>query len=126
MIATLLLYAASIILIFWGIAHIMPIRTVVRGFGEISLDNKRIIAQTWVSEGLALVFIGMLVLLVTIYGEQGATVSNIVYWCCSAMLGLLALWHLPTGARTPILPMKICVAILLLTAGMILAGSLGS
>ena len=59
-----LIYIGSAIIILWGIAHIMPVRSVVKGFGSISTDNKRIITMEWIAEGLILIFIGGLVLCV--------------------------------------------------------------
>jgi len=32
-----LLYSGSLFLLFWGIAHLFPTRSVVRGFGDISI-----------------------------------------------------------------------------------------
>jgi len=35
-----LLYIGSIVIILWGIAHIIPTKAIVNGFGEISGDNR--------------------------------------------------------------------------------------
>ena len=59
-----LLYIGSTVILIWGIAHIVPTKSVVKGFGGISEDNIRIITMEWVAEGLTLCFIGLLVLLV--------------------------------------------------------------
>ena len=45
----------------WGIAHLFATRAVVKGFGEISKDNKKIITMEWIVEGVSLIFIGTLV-----------------------------------------------------------------
>ncbi len=42
----------------WGIAHLFPTSSVVKGFGEISADNKNIITMEWIVEGVSLIFIG--------------------------------------------------------------------
>lgn len=39
------LYAASAITAIWGVAHLFATTGVVRGFGNISQDNKRIITM---------------------------------------------------------------------------------
>jgi hypothetical protein len=65
MINELFLYLGSIIILFWGIAHIIPTKSVVNGFIKISEDNKRIISMEWIAEGLTLCFIGVLVLVIT-------------------------------------------------------------
>jgi len=40
-----LLYTGSAIIIIWGIAHLIPTEAIVRGFGPISADNKKIITM---------------------------------------------------------------------------------
>ena len=39
----ILLYIGSAIIILWGIAHLIPTRAIVDGFGDISEENKKII-----------------------------------------------------------------------------------
>jgi len=43
MLKQVLLYSGSAFIFFWGVAHLFPTRSVVSGFGGISIDNKRII-----------------------------------------------------------------------------------
>ncbi len=45
MLKQVLLYSGSAFILFWGVAHLFPTRSVVSGFGEISIDNKRIIIK---------------------------------------------------------------------------------
>lgn len=40
MLNDILLYIGSIVIILWGIAHIIPTKSVVNGFGAVSEDNK--------------------------------------------------------------------------------------
>jgi len=108
MINDILLYVGAAIITLWGIAHIVPTKAVVNGFGQISQDNKRIITMEWVAEGLALCFIGLLVLFVTIWGEAQSKTSTIVYMASAAMLVIMAALTSATGARTSIVPIKIC------------------
>ena len=58
MLANVLLYLGAAILFVWGVAHIVPIRNVVAGFGPLSEDNRINITMEWVAEGLALAFVG--------------------------------------------------------------------
>lgn len=51
-------YLAFGIVIVWGVSHIVPTAAVVRSFGDISADSRRIITMEWVGEGLALTFVG--------------------------------------------------------------------
>lgn len=122
--SNILLYVGSVVIALWGIAHIIPTRSVVNGFGSISADNKRIITMEWAAEGLALCFIGVLVLLVTALGGVQNAVSHVVFRTSAAMLIIMAGWTALTGAKTAIIPIKICpfvktaVAILFLGASL--------
>ncbi len=120
----ILLYAGSIIIIIWGIAHIVPAKSVVSGLGPVSEDNRRIILMEWVAEGLTLCFIGLLVLLITILGGAQNPVSAIVYRTCAAMLVAMAIWTQLTGARTPIVTIKICPFVKTAAAIIFFLGSL--
>ena len=124
MLNDILLYIGSAILIVWGIAHIIPTKSVVNGFGAISEDNKRIITMEWVAEGLTLCFIGLLVLFVTILGDSPNDASLIVYRASAAMLIAMAAWTALTGARTPIIPIKLCPFVKTIVAVLFIVGSL--
>jgi len=119
-----LLYIGSALILIWGIAHIVPTKSVVKGFGGISEDNIRIITMEWVAEGLALCFIGLLVLMVTVFGDSQSQVAAIVYWVSAGMLVIMAVWTMLTGARTPVTPIKICPVVKATAAVMLVLGSL--
>lgn len=119
---TVLLYIGAIIIFAWGAAHIVPVRGVVRGFGDIAQDNRRIITMTWVSEGIALCFIGALVFVATISCGPDETCSLVVYISSAAVLVVSAVWTSFTGARTRIVPMKICPIVKLLGAVLFILG----
>ena len=108
MISDIMLYIGSIVITLWGIAHIVPTKSVVTDFGPISEDNKRIITMEWIAEGLTLCFIGLLVLFITILDGSQNPVSLNVYRISAVMLIIMAGLTLLTGARTSIVPIKIC------------------
>jgi hypothetical protein len=124
MVDNLLLYAGSIILLGWGIAHIVAARAVVTGFGNISEDNKKFILMEWVAEGLTLCFIGVLVLLINILGGTINELSRVVFRISAGMLIVVAIWTALTGARTSNIPTKICPFILTAVAVMYVVSSL--
>jgi len=124
MINHILLYTGAFIVAFWGIAHIFPTKGTVQNFGDISQDNKRIITMEWVVEGINLIFVGFLVALVTITAGPTNSVSGLVYWSSAGLLVIMAVWHSFTGARTKILPMKLCPVIFLTAALLFVLGSL--
>ena len=119
----ILLYIGSALITVWGIAHIIPTKNVVKGFGTISDDNKRIITMEWVAEGLTLCFIGLLVLFVTVLENSQDNVSLIVYRTSAGMLIVMAGWTALTGARTPIVPIKICPFVKTIVAILFILGS---
>jgi len=120
---SVLLYIGSGIILFWGIAHIVPTWSVVKGFGDISPHNRRIITMEWLAEGLTLIFIGVLVVLITFYYDPTNVISQLAYRVCAGMLVLLALLTLLTGFRTKIIPMKLCPAVKILAATFLILGS---
>jgi len=119
-----MLYVGSIVITVWGVAHIVPTKSVVSGFGAISKDNKRIITMEWIAEGLTLCFIGLLVLFITISGGPQNSVSTNVYRISALMLLVMAGLSLFTGARTSILPIKICPIVKTGVAILFLLGTL--
>jgi hypothetical protein len=108
MIRGVMIYVGSIIIILWGIAHILPMKSVVRSFGPISRESKRIITMEWIVEGLTLCFIGILVFLITILGGCRNSISVIVYRSSAIMLFIMAILTLLTGARTSIIAIRFC------------------
>jgi hypothetical protein len=85
MINQILLYVGAAFPLFWGIAHLFPTKSVVKGFGDISLDNRRIITMEWIIEGVSLIFIGILTASVT-YLDHTSMISRAVYWLSFGML----------------------------------------
>ncbi len=103
-----MLYVGSILIFLWGIGHLFPTKSVVADFGELSGDNKKIITMEWIAEGLTLCFIGFLGMIIQFYfGSSGAALSLIIR-VCAVMLLTLAGVSAFTGARTSVLPMKMC------------------
>jgi hypothetical protein len=108
MVNEVLLYIGSIVILVWGIGHIIPSKSVFSGFGSISEDNKRIIKMEWIAEGLTLIFIGALVLAITILAGAQNIVAMYVFRISAVMLIVMAALTAATGAKTSIVPIKIC------------------
>ena len=122
MVNQVLLYLGAFFALAWGVAHLFPTRSVVAGFGEISLDNKRIITMEWIVEGVSLIFIGLLVAVVTLV-DRSSTVSQAVYWICFAVLNVLSIVSLFTGFKVNFLPFKLCPIIFTGSSLLIILGS---
>lgn len=118
-----LLYLGALLPFVWGVAHLFPTRSVVAGFGSISLDNQRIIRMEWIIEGITLIFLGVLVACVTVIDSSSA-VAFLVYLLCSAVLFALAIVSVFTGFRVNFLPFKVCLFLFSAAAIFILAGAL--
>jgi hypothetical protein len=124
MINEILLYLGSIIILIWGIGHIIPTKSVVSGFGKISKDNKRIITMEWIAEGLTLCFIGAIVLIITFLEGAQNSASILVYRLCGLMLLVMAGLTALTGARTSIIPIKLCPIVKTIVAILFFSGSI--
>lgn len=122
MIQLVLLYLGGGLTSIWGIAHLFPTKSVVEGFGEITLDNRRIIAMEWIVEGVALLFIGLLVAVVTFIDPTG-TVSKAVYGLSIIELIALAIVSVFTGYKIDFIPFKLCPFIFTGSAALIFIGT---
>ena len=119
-----LLYIGSIVIILWGIAHIIPTKAIVSGFGEISEDNQKVLTMELIAEGLTLIFLGVLPLSVTLLvGIQDRT-AGIVYLACAVMLLVMAVLTAMTGARTSTIWYKLCLAIKTVVAVLFILSSI--
>ncbi len=121
--SNILLYLGAAITFLWGTSHLFPTKNVVKGFGDISADNKNIITMEWIIEGAALIFTGIIVAGVTVLGEQNNTAA-FVYVSSSVFLIVLAVISLFTGFKVNFLPFKLCPVLFTLSAVLILIGYL--
>jgi hypothetical protein len=124
MLDIVLLCLGAGILFVWGVAHIIPTRSVVAGFGRLSEDNRINITMEWVAEGLALAFVGMLVALVTAAGGGSDPMGGIVVWAVLAFCVVMGAWTFIVGRRSSILPIRLCPLVLVVTAILLAAGNL--
>lgn len=101
------LYLAAGVLAAWGIAHMLPTRNVVAGFGPISRDNQRVVTMEWVNEGLTLLFIAAIMAGVAIANDDSSP-TRIILWTTVAMLNLMSVVSLFTGFKVAFLPYRLC------------------
>ena len=120
---TVFFFLSGALTIIWGIAHLFPTKNVVKNFGDISTDNKRIITMEWIIEGISLVFIGVLTILIVIT-DSHSNLSRYIYMTFIVMLVTLSIVSFFTGFRVKFLPYKICPVIFLTSAILILLGLL--
>lgn len=116
-------YAASFIVGIWGVAHLIPTRVVVAGFGEISTENRRVLTMEWGAEGLTMLFVAVLVAAVTLRAGAGDPVVVLVYRTAAGLLAAIAALTAVTGARTPVRWFKACPLVLAAVVALLLVGS---
>jgi hypothetical protein len=116
--SSILLVIAASISTLWGIGHVVPTRNIVRGFGNLTQDNRRILVMEWIAEGLSLIFLGILIGAMALWGS-GET-SRLVLRLVAGMLLAMATLSAFTGARTSILPMRLCPVVKSVTAILVL------
>ncbi len=121
MIKPILLYAGALLTAAWGIAHLFPTKSVVKGFGRINADNKDIITMEWIVEGVFLIFLGILVAAVTFLDARGM-VATVVYMLTVIALMVMAMVSLFTGFNVKFLPFKLCPFIFTASAVLIFIG----
>lgn len=121
MTAEIFLYTGAALPFLWGTAHLFPTASVVKGFGDITSDNKNIIKMEWIIEGVALIFLGILVAGVTYSGSDN-NISAFVYTVSAVELIVLALVSLFTGYKVNFLPFKLCPVLFTASAVLIMLG----
>lgn len=116
------LYLAGFFTFVWGLAHLFPTKAVVENFGDISEDNRHIITMEWITEGVALMFIGTLVAAVTFVGYDHM-IAKTVYRLAAGVLMVLAGVSLFTGFKVNFLPYKLCPVIFSVSAILLWLGT---
>jgi hypothetical protein len=119
----ILAYVAAAVTGMWGVAHAIPTRQVLAGFGPISTDNRRVLLQEWLAEAFTMWGVAAVVVVVTLV-DSGAATTVWVYRAAAGLLLALALLTGLTGARTAVIWFKICPALLGVSAALLLAASL--
>ena len=122
MLNDILLYLGGVITLLWGVSHLFPTKSVVKGFGEISEDNKNIITMEWIVEGIALIFIGFIVIGLTVIGIPGK-VTSFVYYSSAGCLIVLAVVSVLTGFRINFFAFKMCPYLFTISALLIILGN---
>jgi hypothetical protein len=123
MLKVCLLYSGSILILLWGIAHLIPTKGIVKGFEDTSTDNKKIISMEWINAGIGMCFVGLLALLITAFGNINSKEADLVYLSSSTVLFIFAVVTFLTGAKTAVVPIKICPFVNLVASFLIILGS---
>ena len=117
-----LVLVGGLLTIIWGISHLFPTNSVVRGFGNISVDNANIITMEWITEGFVLIFIGSLINVVTIKSDSPNKVAKAVYLLTFVMLVAMSVLSLFTGFKVDFLPFKLCPVIFMTSGLLVIQG----
>ena len=114
---------AALLSAAWGVAHLFPTRSVVRGFGDIDTENRRVVTMEWVFEGVTLIFAGLLTAAVTMVGDRTSTTATVVYLAVAALLVVMAAISLVTAGRNSFIAYRLCAPIFGCCAVLLLAAS---
>lgn len=120
---TVIAYVAAAVIAVWGIAHVIPTRQVVAGFGAISADSGRIITQEWLAEAIAMWGIAAFVIAATAV-SGGGDLRAWVYRVAAGLLVAIGVLTALTGARTPVAWFKVCPVVMAAGAALLLTASL--
>ena len=118
----IVLYVAAALTGVWGVAHLFATKGVVAGFGDLTVDNRRIITMEWIVEGVALISTSAFVVATTV-AQSDAAVSSAVYAVAIGTLIVLAIVSLFTGFKVAFLPFKLCPVIFGISAVLIAWGA---
>jgi hypothetical protein len=120
-----LAYVAAAVVAAWGVAHAVPTRQVVAGFGLVSGDNRRVIMQEWLAEAFTMWGIAAMVIAATATGGAATDMRAWVYRVAAALLVALGVLTAATGARTPAVWFKVCPVVMAAAAVLLLVASAG-
>lgn len=108
---TTLALLAAVLATGWGTAHLFPTRTIVKGFGEIGTENRRVITMEWIYEGTTLIFAGLVIAAVTLIGDDRSTNATVGYVSTAGLLIVMATISLMTAGRNHFIAYRLCAPI---------------
>jgi hypothetical protein len=121
--SAVLAYVAAGLVTAWGLAHAVPTRQVIAGFGPIGANNRLVIAQEWLAEALTMWGVAAMVIAATAASGPVTSVRDWVYRVAAALLVALGVLTAVTGARTSVVWFKVCPVVMAAAAGLLLAAS---
>lgn len=104
-----LFLAGGLIAAAWGIAHLIPTRAILKMFGDISEENRRVLTMSWIAEGVFLIFIGAIVCLTVAIAGTENDATRAVTWSAAVAMFTFVIVNLFSGFKTSIIPIKACV-----------------
>lgn len=122
MLPSVLLFVAAAAVAVWGGMHIVKTRPVVAGFEPLSDDNRYVLKMEWLIEGVALIFVAVLVASATWLLGLDTAGSRLIYGTSIGFLLTMSVVSLFTGAKASPLPYKLCAPIFTSAAVLIFIG----
>jgi hypothetical protein len=114
--------AAGIITIILGLAYLARMGALIKDFRIILKGLQKVLAMSFVSQGLFLIFIGLLVIMLSVFG-QGAPIAKTMVFVCSGMLLVLGIVTGATGGQSEYILFRIGQFAQVVAAILILAGN---
>lgn len=107
----------------WGVAHLFPTRSIVRGFGDIGTENRRVITMEWIFEGVTLIFAGVLTAAVSLAADNTSVTATVAFTVTAALLIVMAVISLLTAGRNTFIAYRLCAPIFSASAILLLAAA---
>lgn len=120
---TTLAILAAVLAAGWGTAHLFPTRAVVRGFGEIGTENRRVITMEWIYEGTTLIFAGLVTAAITLIGDDASKTATVAYVGIAVLLLVMAVISLMTAGRNRFIAYRLCAPIFSASAVLLLVAA---
>lgn len=108
----------------WGVSQILPTKSVVAGFENLTNDNRYIITMEWVADGLSFIFVAALIGAVTWSSGATEVAQALLYRVSAGFLIAVGVWTAMTGARTGVIWFKMCPVVMAITSGLLVVASL--
>jgi hypothetical protein len=118
-----LVCVAALLSFGWGTAHVFPTRSVVRGFGDLDIENERVITMEWIFEGVTLMFVGLLTAAVTFIGDDTSKTATVVYVTTASLLIVMAIISLLTAGRNTFIAYRLCAPIFTFCAALLVVAA---
>ena len=114
--------SAGIIAIILGLAYLARTGAIIKDFRIILKGLQKVLAMTCVSQGLFLIFLGILVIMLSFLGH-GAPIAKMMLFMCSGMLLVLGIVTGATGGQSEYILFRIGQFAQVVAAILILAGN---
>jgi hypothetical protein len=114
--------SAGIIAIILGLAYLARTGAIIKDFRIILKGLQKVLAMTFMSQGLLQIFLGIFVVVLSLFG-QGVPIAKTMLFMCSGMLLVLGIVTGATGGQSEYILFRFGQFAQVVAAILILAGN---